>query len=98
MFQESCKWKSAGEVQYQISSHQDFYLALVLLVWLGCLLLRVTVVAGYSRNKESERSWELILGVESVREVYASDTAIGMDLDTLRLDVIRSVSSSCEIG
>ena len=41
---------------------------------------------------------ELILGVESVREVNSTDPAVGVDLDSEGLNIVGTVGSSCEIG
>ena len=48
-------------------------------------------------QEELELWWELILSVESIREVDSSDSAVGMDLDSEGLYVVGSVSSPGEI-
>ena len=46
---------------------------------------------------EFELSWQLILAVEPVREVDPPDSAVGVDLHSEGLNVVRSVGSSSEI-
>ena len=48
-------------------------------------------------QEELELWWELVLGVESVREIDSSDSAVSVDLDSKGLYVVGTVSSSREI-
>ena len=49
-------------------------------------------------QEQFEFGRELVLGVESVREVNSSDSAVGVDLNSQGLYVVSTVSSSGEIG
>mmetsp|Transcript_32462 Transcript_32462/g.60389 ORF Transcript_32462/g.60389 Transcript_32462/m.60389 type:complete len:243 (+) Transcript_32462:343-1071(+) len=59
----------------------------------GCSLLLFL-----DRQEELELRRQLLFGVETVREVNPPYTAVGMDLDSECLNVIRSVSPSREIA
>jgi hypothetical protein len=48
-------------------------------------------------QEEFELWWQLILSVQSVREVDSSDSTVGVDLHPQRLYVVRTVSSASEI-
>ncbi len=49
-------------------------------------------------EEELELGRELILGVKAIGEVDSSDSAVGVNLDAQRLDVVRAVGASREIG
>lgn len=49
-------------------------------------------------QEKLEFRWQLVLCVEPVREVDATDAAVGMDLYSKGLDVIRSICSASEVG
>merc|ERR1719498_1881148 len=48
-------------------------------------------------QEQFEFWWELVFGIESIREVDSSYSAVGMDLNSKGLNVVGSVSSSGEI-
>ena len=50
------------------------------------------------REEEFELGREFVLGVEAVAEVDTADAAVGVDLHSQRLDVVRAVSPPREIG
>lgn len=49
------------------------------------------------RQEQFELGGQFVFGVESVREVNAADSAIGMDLNAERFNVVCSVGASCEV-
>ena len=76
--------------------------------WIAVLhtLFRSTYLEGYCSlslwltgnwQEELELWGELILGVESIREVDSSDSAVGVDLNSKGLYVVGTVGSSGEI-
>ena len=50
------------------------------------------------RKEKLELGWKLLLGVKPIGEVYAADTAIGMNLNSQRLNIVGSVCTAREIG
>lgn len=49
------------------------------------------------RQEKFELWWQLLLAVEPVRKVDPSDPTIRMNGDPQSLNVIRTISSPCEI-
>ena len=49
-------------------------------------------------EEELELRRKLVLSVETIREVDSSDSAVGVNLDAQRLNVVRAVGASREIG
>ena len=49
-------------------------------------------------QEKLELRGQLVLGVETVREVNSSNSAVGVDLNSEGLDVVGAVSSTREVG
>ena len=48
-------------------------------------------------QEELELGWKLVFGVESVREINSSNSAVSVDLNSKGLYVVGTISSSGEI-
>ena len=62
---------------------------------LSCFSLSLRLSS--NRQEKFELWWELILSVESIREIDSSNSAVSMNLDSKGLYVVGTVSSSGEI-
>jgi len=59
---------------------------------------RASVVLLCDRQEELELRWQLLLRIESVREINSSDSAVRVNLDTNRLNVVGTVGTTGEVG
>lgn len=67
--------------------------------WLrGGKALPLFLLSRHNREEELELRRELVLRVEPIGKVDATDTAVGVDLHTKRLNVVCAVSPAREVG
>ena len=77
----------SNRVEYMINKRNSYFSMAYHLLLL--LLLH--------RHKELKFSRKLILGIQSIREVYSSNSAVSMNLNSECFDIVSAICSSCEI-
>jgi len=84
-------------VQMQGSQSRDFNIYEQVLISIGeCFSCSLLGLAGDGQEKLELRR-QLILSVEAIREVNSSDSAVCVNLDTQRLNIVSTIGTSCEI-